>query len=145
MTNQQNTTLVKKYFEEVLSKGNLTALDQLVSNDVKLVDAAQAHFKGGLAGLKHVQAEYIRAFPNKSIKIDEIMSTDDNKVVARWTCSGTHKGELHEIGATGKGFKISGISIYHLSNGKITEIYQTWDRLGLLEQIGVIEPAEALH
>ena len=37
-----------------------------------------------------------------------------------------------------KTFRIWGMSLYRFSNGKISEIWQFWDRLGILEQIGEI-------
>lgn len=144
MNAQQNITLVKKLFDEYYTKGNLSIADQIFTNDVKLVDDSTPNFKGGLSGLKQRETMYKTAFPNKTLKIDDILATED-KVVVRWTAQGTHKGDLQDIPPTGKNFKIHGISIYTMSNGKISSINQVWDRLGLLEQIGVVEPAEALH
>ena len=45
MDTQQNMSLVKKLFDEVYSKGNLSLMDQLFSNDVKLIDPAHPNFK----------------------------------------------------------------------------------------------------
>ncbi len=144
MDNPQNINQTKKLFEEIYNKGNLTMLDGLVANNVRLNDPATRQQKEGLKALKDTEASYIRAFPNKKVKIEDIMSSED-KVIVRWTCQGVHKGELQGISPTNKEFKISGISIYRFANGKVTEIWQSWDRLGLLEQIGEIQPALALH
>lgn len=148
MVLQQNLTLVKKLFDEVYSKGNIAALDQLCSSDVRLMDAASPNFKGGLAAYKERETAYKTAFPARNIKIDEIYSTDDSdsRVVVRWTFKAAHKGNLMDVAPTGKNVTISGISIFHIANGKITEITQSWDRLGLLEQIGEVETSvAALH
>lgn len=141
---QQNIELVKKMFTEIYSKNNLSLIDQMFSPNVKLIDPAVPHFQGGTAALRELENSYKTAFPNRSCKIDEIFAIED-RVVVRWTCQGTHKGELHDIAPTGKNIKVMGISIYHISNGKITEISQSWDRLSLLEQLGVVEPFLALH
>ena len=144
MNNQQNINLTKKLFDDVYTKGNLKVLDDLVASNVKLVDPAAPNFKGGLNELKERETVYVKAFPHKTFKLDEIFGNDD-RVIVRWTMTGAHKGELQGIPPSNENVKISGISIYKYTNGKIVEIVQQWDRLGLLEQIGEVEPAVALH
>lgn len=146
MDTQQMLKNVRRLFEDVYSKGNIKVCDELCDTNLKLNDAAVAsHFKPGVAFFKQCESEYFKAFPNKRAKIDDIFAVDD-KVVVRWTCTGKHEGELQGISPTHKNFNINGISIYRFgSNGKITEVWQTWDRLNLLEQLGIIQPAHALH
>jgi steroid delta-isomerase-like uncharacterized protein len=138
MTNQANLSLLRKLFDEVYTKGNLSLLDQLLTSDVKLFDPATPNLKGGLSSLKELETMYRTAFPNKTLRIDDIQALD-NLVLVRWTLNGTHKGLLNDLPATGKSFKLSGLSYYVLKNGKIAEIYSQWDRLGLLEQLGLVE------
>lgn len=140
----QNINLVRRLFDEVYTKGNFALLDELMAPNIKLYDPARPQHREGLQAFKEVERIYKQAFPTKKLKIDDIFASED-KVVARWTCQGTHKGELEGISPTNRDFKISGITIYRFTNGKIVEIWQTWDRLGLLEQLGEIEPATALH
>lgn len=142
---QQNLNLVKKLFDELYSKGNFSFADEVFANDLKVNDAAIPNFRGGLNAYKERERMYKAAFPNKVAKIDDIMATEDGRVIVRWTVHGTHKGELQDIPASGKPIKVQGISIYRFANGKIIEISQVWDRLGLLEQVGVVEPSMALH
>jgi predicted ester cyclase len=59
-------------------------------------------------------------------------------VVARWSCRGTHKGELNGIAATGKQFSITGVSIARFTNGKMFEGFVNWDSLELMQQLGVV-------
>lgn len=141
MNNQQ----LKRLFDEVYTKGNLAVLKEICSPKIKLHDPAAPNFKGGIEELKERETMYKNAFPNKELKIDELLMAGDDKVIVRWTCKGTHKGELQGMAPTNKNFQITGISIYKLENGKITEIWQNWDRLGLLEQLGEIHPTVALH
>lgn len=141
---QKNVTQTKKLFEDVFSKGNISALDSILASNIKLNDPARPHDKEGIANIKELEQTYNTAFPNKKVHIDELIPAED-KVIVRWTASAVHKGELEGISPTNKSIKISGISIYRFQNGKIIEITQQWDRLGLLEQIGEIQPAAALH
>lgn len=141
---QSYLPLVRRLFDEVFNKGNVSVLDEFFSSNVKLHDPAHMHKNTGLSSLKEIETSYIKAFPNKKVKIDDIFLAED-KVVVRWTCTGVQKGPLQDIAASNKPFTMSGISIYTFANGKIAEIYQNWDRLALLEQIGEIQPAMALH
>ena len=62
------------------------------------------------------------AFPDAHITINDLIAEDD-KVVTRWTGSGTHQGALPGIPATGKKVSIDGISIDRISRGKFVELW----------------------
>jgi len=70
-------------------------------------------------------------------QIEELFSTDD-RVVARWTGSGTHVGEVNGIPPTGKKIRVDAISIHRMQGGKIAETWEVWDTLGFLQQLGVV-------
>jgi steroid delta-isomerase-like uncharacterized protein len=69
--------------------------------------------------------------------IEEIFSTDD-RVVVRWTGSGTHVAELNGIPPTGKKISVDAISVHRMEGGKIAETWEVWDTLGFLQQLGVV-------
>lgn len=66
------------------------------------------------------------------------MIAERDKVVLRWTFRGTQQGELMGIPPTGKQVTMAGISIYHFANGMLAEIWENYDKLGFLQQLGVI-------
>jgi steroid delta-isomerase-like uncharacterized protein len=63
---------------------------------------------------------------------------EGDKVVTRWTATGTHKGELMGIPPSGKKVRVTGIAIDRLEDGKIVESWSSFDQLGMLQQIGAI-------
>jgi predicted ester cyclase len=68
------------------------------------------------------------------------------KVVIRWTMRATHQGELMGIAPTGKPVTVTGIDIFRLSAGKLAEMWQNWDQLGMLQQVGALPaPPMSLH
>ena len=144
METNQNITATKRMYEEVYNKGNLEVLNELLTNNAAIFDVALHNGKGSVTEYREAQENYHQAFPNMKIKIDDILGLED-KVFVRWSATGTHKGDLQGIAPTNQNVKVTGITIYKFKNGKITEINQQWDRLGLLEQIREIEPAQALH
>lgn len=75
--------------------------------------------------------------------IDDVVAEGD-RVVVRWTNTGTHVGEFAGIPATGKPFSIVGIDIYRVSEGLLVEHWHVIDQLAMLGQLGLLpEPAQA--
>jgi steroid delta-isomerase-like uncharacterized protein len=70
-------------------------------------------------------------------QIEEIFSSGD-RVVVRWTGSGTHVGEVNGIPPTGKSVRVDAITIHRMQSGKIAETWEVWDTLGFLQQLGVV-------
>jgi predicted ester cyclase len=71
------------------------------------------------------------------LTIEDLIAEGDT-VMARWSCHGTHKGDLNGIAPTGKQFTISGATIARLLNGKLAESHVNWDALGMMQQLGVV-------
>lgn len=146
MSSKENIKIVQKLYDYFNRNDiqQLNFLDSMVSPSVQFHDSATPNLTSGLQAVKQAESSYIKAFPNKSAKIDTIFGVED-RVVVRWTVSATHKGQFQGIAPTNKSFKISGITIYRLANDKITEVWQNWDHLGLLEQLGVYHQQPAMR
>jgi steroid delta-isomerase-like uncharacterized protein len=143
MNNQEQQKIVRTLFEEVFTAGNLNVCDQFFDENLQFFDPSAPNFRGGLQGFKERELGYQKAFPNKKCHIDELLFADD-KVIVRWSVQGTHGGDLPGIPKTGKKIQVSGIMILKFKNEKIIEIRQIWDQLGLLEQLGQVQPQLAL-
>ncbi len=144
MDTKQNTNTVRRLYEEVYSKGNLDLINELFSSNLKLHDSTTKNLASGVEAFKDLERTYQRAFPNKKVKIEDI-TVADNKVIVRWSSQGKHEGQFQDNSPTHRTFNITGISIYQFTNGKITEAWHSWDRLSLLEQLGIIQPASASY
>jgi SnoaL-like polyketide cyclase len=80
---------------------------------------------------------YLAGIPDLLVTIEEMVAEGD-KVAVRRTCEGTHRGELLGIPPTGKHVRVSGISIFCLTRGKIAEQWEQLDQLALMRQLGVL-------
>lgn len=143
MDSQQMLKTVRLMFDEVYTKGSLKVCDEILASNLKFHDLSEPNTKPGLAAFKESESQYIKAFPNKKAKIEDIF-VSDNKVVVRWSCKGKQEGEMKGIPATNRTFQIAGIGIYAFKDEKISEIWESWDHLTLLEQLGVIH-TPAMH
>jgi steroid delta-isomerase-like uncharacterized protein len=79
---------------------------------------------------------YFDGFPDLEIKIDHILSSD-NQVYMNWTATGTNTGSFGGVKATGKKIEISGASrIEFDQQGKIVYEEVVFNELSLLQQMG---------
>ena len=78
------------------------------------------------------------AFPDLHVTVEDQIQ-ENERVVTRFTIDGTHKSDLMGILATGKKFKVSGISIILFEHGKAVEEWIEEDGLGLMRQLGVVK------
>lgn len=106
------------------------------------------HFHGGreeIDGLDEFKAyldEIYGAFPDLTVDLKEMVG-EDEMVAVRFTGTGTHEGEYNGVEPTGETVRLSGMRICRLEDGKITEVWGQRDDLGVLVQLGVVEPPEA--
>jgi steroid delta-isomerase-like uncharacterized protein len=134
MTNKHDTTL-RKLIEDVWNNGKYNEADQLVSPDFVSHDPMTP--TKGAEAFKNAVKKYRTAFPDLNQRVDEIITSGDT-VVARLTCTGTHRGPLDAMPPTGRAAKVSAIIIAHFSGDRVKEAYVNWDALGLLQQLGVV-------
>jgi len=132
-----NKNVVRRLFEEVWNKGNLPVADQLFASTYRHHDPSTLDFGQGPESEKSRVNLYRTAFPDLRLTVEDLISEGET-VMARWSCRGTHKGDLSGIAPTGKQFTISGISIARFISGKMVEGWVNWDALGLMQQLGVV-------
>lgn len=68
------------------------------------------------------------------IEVCDLFSAGD-KVVVRWSCTSWHSGEFMGFAATRRRITTKGIDIFRARDGKIVELWQELDLLGILQQI----------
>jgi steroid delta-isomerase-like uncharacterized protein len=122
-------------FEEVWNGKNLAAIDELMAADYVHHDPQSPKFSEGREGYKQLVAHYLNAFPDSHFTIDDEVQEGDT-AVTRWTVTGTHKGDLPTLPASGKTFSVTGITVARLKDGKFVESWNNWDALGLMQQLG---------
>ena len=86
-------------------------------------------------GFKHFIYLLWKAFPDIRIIFEDII-IEGNKVVCRYNLAGTHKGEFMDLQATGKQFKVNGMTIFSFRDAKCIERWNLVDIMSLMEQLG---------
>lgn len=130
-----------RIIDEVWNQKNVDAADELISCDCVVHDPNSVH--EGLDGYKQFVREYLNAFPDLHFAIEDQVA-DEHGVATRWTCTGTHQGELQGIPATGRRVTVSGILFSKAKDGKFVESWSSWDTMSLLQQLGVMPSRETV-
>lgn len=139
MTVDDNKRLVEQAFARLFSRGELALADELVGEDFLNHDAPPEAPRGP-AGLKFIVTMLRTAFPDIHYDTEEVIAEGD-KVVARTTMSGTHRGPFFGIAPTGRRVVQEQIHILRFAGGKAVEHRAVRDDLGLMRQLGAI-PAD---
>ena len=125
---------MRRFVDEVLNRGDATALDELVHPDY--VYRSPGEELRGHDGLAAMLNGYREAFPDFKIEIDELLVADDATVLA-FTLTGIHRGDLLGIPATGRRVNVQGMVRSRFRDGKIAEEWEILDQQTLFEQLGV--------
>jgi len=124
---QENEALVRRYFEEAWLKRNLAAVDELMAPDYVEHQIPYGQLTSR-DSLKQLLAMYYKAFPDMKSVLHDILAQGD-RVAFRWSVSGTHLGDWVGIPPTGNHMTASGITIYHIAEGKAVEGWSSVDIL----------------
>jgi steroid delta-isomerase-like uncharacterized protein len=131
-----NRRLIERFYDEVWARGNIHFTDEVFAEDYVRHDLRSTQAAPGAAGQARIAEQFRSAFPDLQWRIDLILGERD-LVAARWTASGTHMGEWGDLPPTGKRAEFSGVNIFRFGeHGKVVEIWNHRDDLGLMEQLG---------
>jgi predicted ester cyclase len=122
-----NAAVVRRYYAEAWSAGDLATVDALV---------APAYKPGGPAGEKQLITGARAAFPDLRFVLDAVLAAERDTVVVRWTAHGTHRGRFRGLAPTGVPATWGGITLYRLAGGRLVAGWSKAEQLGLLQQLG---------
>lgn len=132
----KNKAIVRRYFDEVLSAGNIELIETLISATYASHYPAGYELGGGPEDVRQIVTSVRRAFPTVRFTVDDLIAEGD-KVVCRWTFHGVQEGDFMGIPASGRKATVMGIAVYRIVNNQIAEAWFTWDALGLMRQLDI--------
>ncbi len=138
----ESKALVRRFLAEGIERGDPAAFDELLAPDVS-DHAAAPGLPPGSEGWQRNRGIMATGFPDLRFTIEDLLA-DGDKVIARTVFTGTHRGDFFGLPATGKAVTVSSIHIFRLDAGCIVEHWGNSDDLGMLRQLGVVPPHEAL-
>ena len=133
---EENKAVVRKFVEEVQTKGNLDAIEELLSADFK-DNSPGPGVPPTREGIRMFFTAMRSGLPDMKATIHEQIAEGD-KVVTRKTLTGTHQGVLMGVPPTGKTINLEVIDIVRVANGKLVEHWHQVDAMGVMQQLGMI-------
>jgi steroid delta-isomerase-like uncharacterized protein len=135
MAIEENKALVRRFYEEVWDRGNVEFAQEVFADDYLRHDLRPTAAAPGPQGQRQIAAAFRAAFPDLRWRVDLLLAEGD-LVAGRWTASGTNTGPWAGMAATGRHSTFSGVNIFRIRDGKVVEIWNHRDDLGLAQQLG---------
>jgi steroid delta-isomerase-like uncharacterized protein len=130
--------LIERFYREIIEGGNLELIDELSTDDYTDHEEALPGMPPGKEGVRYFVDVVRTAFPDIRVKSLEPSFSDGNMEACHVVLTGTHRGEMAGIPATGKTVEFGGTDIIRVEDGKVAEHWGTTDNLRLMQQIGAI-------
>ncbi len=126
-------------FWEAWNKGKATftlEMDELCDTDVVFHGWSSKDY--GFAEHKQHGNEFFLALPDLHFNVDD-MIVEGEKVVVRYTLTGTNKGEFRGMPPTNKKVALWGIDIHRFSGHKIVECWSRIDTVNFMQQLSTLQ------
>lgn len=135
---EQNKALAERWHQDLTIDRNWEVADEILAKDFVLhYDTPGAEDIKGLEETKKLDETW-KNLPNIKINNHEIIA-EGNYVLIRWDFSFDHTLDLMGIPASGNHISgIYGMDLFLIKDGKITDLWQSWDQLGFMQQMGAI-------
>jgi len=133
---QEKNKAVARAFVEMMNQGKLEDYSGFHTADF-VAHSAEGDFT--LADDLAAAREERAAFPDLQGAVNHMVAEGD-LVVVHWTMRGTNTQPGMGLPATGKPFKISGMTLFRFKGGKISEEWNAWSWLSVLKQLGLLCP-----
>jgi predicted ester cyclase len=117
-----NKRIARRFFDDVLTRRNERAVDELIAPDA-VVCTPTGRFTGP-EGVKLASVQIASAFPDRRIEIQALVA-EGNRVAVEWTLCGTQRRELLGVPPTGRPECISARSVFRIENDKIVDHWMT--------------------
>ena len=141
MSVEQNKTLVRRAFDELINQEKKSIIEEVFSQDVVIHDPFMGT-ASGIDAFKELLGMFDAAFPGHRVTVENITAEGDYVSVLH-THTATHTGQFMQLPPTGKTIVVNGIELYRVVNGKIVEFWRKDDDVSLLMQLGAIPTPQA--
>lgn len=144
-TTETNKEIVTHWWTEFWGKLNPDIVDQLAAEDIHWYYPLAGEVRGREEVKKRIIG-YRERFPDGGFELTDELIAEDERVVALWEGGGTHTGLSWQLPvgtlpeASGENAQYTGTTVFTVEEGKITKEYGQADYLGVMQQLGLIEP-----
>lgn len=123
-----NSELIRHWFEEVWNRKNAAVIREMLDeNSVHHgLGGPGSEPVTGVAAFEEFHRAFLAAFPDLHVEVEDVLAGDD-KVATRFVVTGTQKGDLPGMPATGKKVRFTGGGMCRIDGGKFAEVWNEID------------------
>lgn len=127
MSNEENKSIVRRYWEDVFGKGKSDVANEILASDCKVnsADGSTTIINSRESMMKFIELMH-GALTNMQVTIHEQIAEED-KIVTCWTITGVWEHEILSMAPNGERLVAQGISISTVSDGVMQEISQSFE------------------
>jgi steroid delta-isomerase-like uncharacterized protein len=134
----EGTGLIRRFWEDVIGKGELGLIDELTTEDIVDHEEGLPGQPSGREGVRFFVNAMREAFPDINATTVEPTMADGNLEAARAVITGTHKGELMGVAPTDRTVEFESVDIIRVEDGKVAEHWGVTDVMSLMQQLGAV-------
>lgn len=140
MSTDDNKRLLERYVAEVWEMGNIDALDAFLADDYRRHVSPTLPPLDPEAPIRRL-AGFRSAFPDITLNVEEVMAEGD-RIAFRSTITGTHRGQLAGLPATGREIEVGLVDVIRVEDGRFAEQCGGPDMADLFRQLGAVHRIE---
>jgi len=136
---EENKTIVLRFYQEVMNQGKVELLDEIMAADFRdhgetLFGSPQGRevLKAGILGARSLLSDL-------TVQIHDILG-DGELVGVRGTMRCTQQGPFLSVDPSGNELSWTGLAIFRVVDGKLTERWFNSDSLSIVQQLGIVPP-----
>jgi predicted SnoaL-like aldol condensation-catalyzing enzyme len=127
--------VVKRFYRDLVANGRIEAVGEILSSD--FVDHSLETADKGPEAFSDLLRQFDSAFRNRLVVIDEL-GVDDEYVSVRWIAGLTHSGPFMGFEPSGEALELSGVDVFRVRAGRITDHWEHEVGLGLRDQLELL-------
>ncbi|GGT67259.1 ester cyclase [Streptomyces purpureus] len=136
MSEVSNKETARRAFEDVFTRGDYAAIPEIFSSNLVQHHPDEPYETRGQEGIRARITAYRTAFPDLTTTVEDCFGEGD-RVAIRYMVRGTNSGEIMGMEPTGKSIAIEAEAIYRFESGRVAEIWDAWNVLSLMQQLGL--------
>lgn len=139
MNDKSQKQIMTRFMQDKWNEGDFSRLTEFVAPEYHISDDEYDPWSGQTIDHETFRQRVLysrNAFPDLNFEIKQMIEENES-IAIRWIMSGTHRGDLPQLPATGRSFSIVGMTFYDFRDQKLCGHTQSFDQFGFLKQMGL--------
>jgi ketosteroid isomerase-like protein len=143
-----NMAIARRFYDEFWGQGNLDVADEILAprvrghalwaNPIDIVTGAPVEEPLEVTpdSIKSAVSVWHETLSDMRVTVNDMIDAGD-RVITYSTLTGTH--------LNGRPVTVQALEVFRIEGGKVVEYWQSWDRLGFYQQLGVVPTTPELR